>query len=209
MRVTAAAKEATRQRIRESAQELFRTQGFDQATTRGIAQAAGIAVGTLFNYYPSKEALALEFLGEALDEAEAVARKRVRDGMTLEEELFVEIATGLRLLRPFRELLRPVFDLAFSPASVPEEAGSSIRSRHLETIAGVLQKHHPDFPADSVQLQMYWMIYTGLLAFWINDASPKQEDTLALLDHSLKMYAAWLAGPGKEGEKGRKGEGEI
>lgn len=195
MRVTAAAKEATRQRIRESAQDLFRTQGFDATTTRGIAQAAGIAVGTLFNYYPSKEALALEFVGDALDEAEASAQKRLRGGMSLEEELFLEVATGLRLLRPLRELLRPVFDLAFSPASVPEDDGTTIRSRHLETVSTVLQKHFPDSPAATVQLQMYWMLYTGLLAFWINDASPNQEDTLALLDQSLKMYAAWLASP--------------
>lgn len=194
MRVTAATKEATRQRIRDSARELFQSEGFEAATTRDIAQAAGIAVGTLFNYYSSKEALALEFVSEALDEADALAQKRLRDGMSLEEELFLRVATGLRLLRPLRDLLRPVFDLAFSPASAQEDDGSAIRARHLETVASVLQKHHPHSPQAAVQLQMYWMLYTGLLAFWINDDSPKQEDTLALLDQSLKMYAAWLGG---------------
>jgi AcrR family transcriptional regulator len=210
MRVTAATKEATKQRIRDAARELFRTQGFDATTTRGMAQAAGIAVGTLFNYYSSKEALALEFIGEALDEADALAQKRIREGMPLEEELFLWIATGLRQLRPDRELLRPVFDLAYSPASAPDQQGYPIRARHLEAVAGILQKHHPGSPALLVQLQMYWMLYTGLLAFWINDASPKQEDTLALLDHSLKMYTTWLTASGKtEREDGRTGEGEI
>ena len=41
-------------------------------------------------------------------------------------------------------------------------------------------------------LQMYWSLYTGLLVFWANDKSPRQEDTLALLDHSLEMFAGWL-----------------
>ena len=194
MRVTAATKEATRQRIRESARELFQSQGFETATTRDIAQEAGIAAGTLFNYYASKEALALEFVGEALDEAEAAAQKRVRAGMSLEEELFLRIATDLRRLRPLRDLVRGVFDLAFGSASVGAEDGVALRARHLETVAAILQKHHPELPAQPVSLQMYWMLYTGVLAFWINDGSPKQEDTLALLDQSLKMYTAWLGG---------------
>jgi hypothetical protein len=41
-------------------------------------------------------------------------------------------------------------------------------------------------------LQMYWSLYAGLLLFWANDASPRQEDTLALLDHSLEMFVSWL-----------------
>ena len=39
---------------------------------------------------------------------------------------------------------------------------------------------------------MYWLLYTGVLAFWTKDASVKQEDTLALLDQSMKMFVAWL-----------------
>jgi AcrR family transcriptional regulator len=194
MRVTAATKEATRQRIRESALALFRQQGFESATTRDIARGAGIAVGTLFNYYTSKEVLALEFVSEAMNDAETAARKRLRVGMSLEEELFLRIATDLRRLRPFRDLVRGVFDLAFGSASTGTEDGVVLRARHLETVAAILQKDHPELPTQAVSLQMYWMLYTGVLAFWINDASPKQEDTLALLDQTLKMYAAWLGG---------------
>jgi hypothetical protein len=39
---------------------------------------------------------------------------------------------------------------------------------------------------------MYWALYTGVLAIWAADKSPKQEDTLALLDQSLNMFAAWM-----------------
>jgi hypothetical protein len=31
-----------------------------------------------------------------------------------------------------------------------------------------------------------------VLVFWSNDKSPKQEDSLALIDDSLTMYVAWL-----------------
>ena len=44
----------------------------------------------------------------------------------------------------------------------------------------------------TIASQIYWTLYTGVLAFWSADTSPKQEDTLALLDQSLHMFTAWL-----------------
>ena len=66
MRVTAETKAATRQRILEAARQLFATGGFDTSTTRDIADAAGIATGTLFNYFPTKEALLASLAAEAI-----------------------------------------------------------------------------------------------------------------------------------------------
>jgi hypothetical protein len=43
-----------------------------------------------------------------------------------------------------------------------------------------------------VQLNILWLLYVGVLGFWSNDNSPKQEDTLALLDQSVRMYVDWL-----------------
>ena len=51
MRITAEEKDATRRRILDAAVQLFRTRGFEATTTRDIADAAGIATGTLFNYF--------------------------------------------------------------------------------------------------------------------------------------------------------------
>jgi hypothetical protein len=44
----------------------------------------------------------------------------------------------------------------------------------------------------AVALQLYWTLVTGALAFWAGDSSPRQEDTLALLDQSLAMFTGWL-----------------
>jgi len=69
MRVTAEAKIVTRQRILEAATSLFKADGWQNTTTRGIAVAAGIATGTLFNYFPTKEAIAAALIAEALGRA--------------------------------------------------------------------------------------------------------------------------------------------
>ena len=96
MRITADEKTATRQRILDAAVQAFRKSGFESTTTRDIATAADIATGTLFNYFPTKEAI-VEFLA-----AEALASARSRfdgEGVAgeLEEVLFAYVAAELRL----------------------------------------------------------------------------------------------------------------
>ncbi|WP_066383678.1 TetR/AcrR family transcriptional regulator [Anabaena sp. CA = ATCC 33047] len=50
----------TRTRILEAALKLFAAQGFDGTTTRDLAQAAGVAEGTLFRHFPNKKAILVE-----------------------------------------------------------------------------------------------------------------------------------------------------
>lgn len=50
----------TRNRILKVAQRLFARQGYDGTTTRDLAQAAGVAEGTLFRYFTNKKAILIE-----------------------------------------------------------------------------------------------------------------------------------------------------
>ncbi|MEA5616789.1 TetR/AcrR family transcriptional regulator [Cronbergia sp. UHCC 0137] len=50
----------TRTRILQAAQRLFADQGFDGTTTRDLAQAAGVAEGTLFRHFDNKKAILVE-----------------------------------------------------------------------------------------------------------------------------------------------------
>ena len=52
--------ESSRTRILKAAQHLFATQGFDGTTTRDLAQAAGVAEGTLFRHFANKKAILIE-----------------------------------------------------------------------------------------------------------------------------------------------------
>ena len=52
-------KEKTRRAILEAALGLFAQKGFYQTTTKAISRKARIAEGTLFNYFETKEDLAL------------------------------------------------------------------------------------------------------------------------------------------------------
>lgn len=200
MRVTTETKQATRQSILEAARKLFAEQGFDSATTRDIARAARIGVGTLFNYFPTKESIALALVGEAWSraaEAFAAAQFQPADSpLSLEEDLFAHVAAILRKLKPFRKYLPAVLETSLSPAAV--ESGTdrqSLRATHLETVSQIVCRHGQDEGLTPVALQLYWTLFTGVLAFWANDSSPRQEDALALLDQSLAMYVGWLTAP--------------
>jgi AcrR family transcriptional regulator len=192
MRITVAEKQATRKRITEQALQLFRTRGFDATTTRDIARAAGTAVGTLFNYYVSKEAIVVALAAEALTRARTAFSTHPVDG-TLVEELFALVASELRQLKPLRKVLAPVLESALSPLASAKNSDDreSLRIEHLELVEAIVRKHAiREVPA--LLLHAYWALYLGVLAFWAQDQSPKQEDTLALLDQSLNMFVAWL-----------------
>jgi AcrR family transcriptional regulator len=194
VRITNDAKQATRCRILEAARQLFAADGYHQATTRDLARAAGIATGTLFNYFPTKEAVAMTLVAESLSEAQNDFVKRRPPGTALEEQLFTLIAVSLRRLQGCRNFLQPVLETALSPvaraAASPE--GEAIRLEHLELVQQLITAQQPAHNLTPLTMHLYWTLYTGILSFWVNDPSPKQEDTLALIDQSLKMFIGWI-----------------
>ncbi len=54
----------TRQRLIIAAIDEFASEGFEGASINRITQAAGVAVGTIYNYFPGKNELMLTLLGE-------------------------------------------------------------------------------------------------------------------------------------------------
>jgi AcrR family transcriptional regulator len=57
-------KRETRQRLSDTATEMFLERGFDAVRVAEIARACGVSEKTVFNYFPTKEALVLD-LGDA------------------------------------------------------------------------------------------------------------------------------------------------
>ena len=69
-------KEQTRRHIADTARGLFTERGFDRVTIAQVAQAADVAVQTVFNYFPTKEDLVYWRLSSFEDELLAAVRER-------------------------------------------------------------------------------------------------------------------------------------
>src|SRR5262249_32423200 len=92
-------KTAIQARIVAAALSLFQTRGFEATTTKAIARKAGIAEGTVFNYFRTKDDIALYFFEQEVDHAiEGVRRMPRLRKAPLEEKLFVLVQSQLEYL---------------------------------------------------------------------------------------------------------------
>jgi AcrR family transcriptional regulator len=91
--------------VREATLELMRKYGPEEITTVKIAERAGISIGSLYRYYPNKQAIFTDIYQEALRTTDARLRAnmfRARDQETMEDL----IREGVEITVSFhRELL--------------------------------------------------------------------------------------------------------
>src|ERR1700760_716536 len=92
--------ELTANKIFEAALTLFREQGFDDTTMRHIAQRAGVALGTSYYYYPSKDAIVMEFYQRACDQMQDRIRTSLESTHSLERSLQSLIEGKLQIFGP-------------------------------------------------------------------------------------------------------------
>jgi len=178
--------------IQECALRLFAEQGYSKTTVEQIAEAAEVSSSTFFRYFQTKEAIVAALACEAIGDAHADPETQHRKGATFQEDLFALVASGLRKLKPLRKHLPALLETSLSPlASTPHDEASSLRVAHLEAVAA-LAARHGFAELSATNLQLYWTLYTGVLVFWANDRSPRQEDTLALIDDSVNMFVGWM-----------------
>ncbi len=207
MRISEQAKQENRTRILEKSAKLFTVRGFEECTTRDIAVAAGLAAGTLFNYFPSKETLAMTMVTEALGRGWEDFQRRRTGTEDLAEDLCLFIAAGLRRLRPLRPFIGPVLERSLSPfprkSICPE--GEAARQEHLAAVQEIIARHGFTEAPDYVAMTIYWSLYLGILAFWANDASPNQDATQALIDYAIRTFVQAISGTAKDRGVGHAG----
>jgi len=131
--------------LKAAAEQEFAAHGYDATTMTAIAKAAGAPIGSLYQFFPSKEALALTLLNQYLEEAAgligALREAPPTDAATLAAELIgrsssylrahpawvvLSEAPALAATKPDarRELARTLEEilLAWAPRTAPAEA---------------------------------------------------------------------------------------
>jgi AcrR family transcriptional regulator len=190
MRISKQAKQETDCRILKAAEKLFLSKGYEDTTTRDIASSAGIATGTLFNYYKTKESLAMRLVYNAMLQGQEDFTGRTSGEEEIGEEIFMIMTGELRHLRPYRSFIGPVLEsgLSLFIKNSSSSLGESVRLQHLHKIEEIVNRHGCFEVPFEVAASLYWSLYLGILAHWCRDESENQEETLALIDYSISMF---------------------
>jgi AcrR family transcriptional regulator len=133
--------------ILEAAARVFEARGYAAGTTNRIAERAGVSIGSLYEYFPNKDAIVVA-LAERELESERVEITRLLEA-TRDEALavvlrrFVEGVVGFHLRRP--GLHRMLFDEAEHP---PEAHACVLRFEELlaHSLAAILQRRRRSLP---------------------------------------------------------------
>lgn len=179
MRVTAAVKAQTERQILDAGRDLFQRRGFGATSTRDIAHRAGIASGTLFNYFDSKEALARAIIDGALDEGVEAYGNGQRTTDSVAEALFALIVRQLHALEGLESAVEGAL------GSIVGAWDTS--AAHVEAAATILARDGADAGWSEMAIRLYRVVHGSIIAFWLRDASPAREDTLAMVDRLTRM----------------------
>lgn len=195
-------KSAIQQRIVTAALALFQSKGFDATTTKAIARKAGIAEGTVFNYFRTKEDIALHFFEAEVDHAIAAVRGSARlRAAPLEEKLFALIQSQLAYLAPYERFIGAALVEALRPGSslgFLSHKAQALRHRYMGFVQELVEESMAGqkriVPASWWLPDAFWIYYLGALLFWLHDTSPRKQNTLAFLDSTLRIGVALING---------------
>jgi AcrR family transcriptional regulator len=195
-------KQQTFQRIIDAADVLFRTVGYDQTTMEMIAEQAEVSRKTIFNYFPTKQALLLPF-------AHTLYQQRVQPEMR--SYLETQPTTVQALRQFFMSIHEHVLTLPDLYRALREElfqyessSTKEARTGFFEMLLAILQygkrrgEVRSDIPLENIA--HYLGAFYGSLLFPSQERQTEQEvlthyreeiDTLlAFLDASLNPSAA-------------------
>jgi AcrR family transcriptional regulator len=188
--------EETRTRILEAALAVFRERGFERATMREIATAAGVAVGAAYYYFESKDAIVMAFYERSQGEMRPQIEALLEKSKTLESRLRAVISTKFECFGPNRKLLG-----ALSAHSDPEhplspfsKETSEIREQDIGFFARAVGDSGVKLPPNIKPYlpRLLWMYQMGLILFWVYDRSEEQRRTMLLYEKTLKMIMVTL-----------------
>lgn len=192
-------KERTKQAILRAALELFARHGFFGTTTKAISRKARIAEGTLFNYFKTKEDLALYFFEQELEGLEEWFEREPRlKRARLAERLFAVIHHHIERISPYEEFIGAVYLRALQPNSKLSPLSLSSQEHHwkyLRFIRGLLEEAESagDIPkVGDFGAYAFALFHLAIITYWLQDRSTAKEETLALLDRCLKIATGFL-----------------
>lgn len=194
-------KEETLRRIETAAWDMFRRRGYDATSTREIADAADIAAGTFFNYFPEKRSLLIHLMQRQIDAAADRAFEAMAPS-TLERELTELFAALTQCYAKERRLSRVfIKELLFTDGQGRMESAAwtfDLVKRVASLVDRAQRRGELDPSIDPMEAaqQVFSTHYFGLVT-WLGGTIPSRDaqeerfrTSLRLLLRGLRQTAA-------------------
>jgi AcrR family transcriptional regulator len=169
--------------------QLVATRGYEATTLRDIAKEAGVSVGLLYRYFPSKQAVVIALYDELSSEYAQLAAA-MPPGRWRDRFLFA-LKTSLHVLEPHRMALR-----ALTPVMVsdPEEGIFSARTTFSRLrVQGVFEQvvtessDAPRQPLAEALGRLLYLVHLAVLLWWLLDKSSNQRATATLVSLTQQL----------------------
>ncbi len=167
-----------REAILDAARRLFWARGYERATMPQIADAAEVAPGTLYLYFPSKEALYTELLVEGYERLAERLRQAVRADASPREQGEALTDGFLSFAREHPEYFDIIFFTvqreggALTRLALDAEQRSQLLSAEAACRAiatGVLGRAGVPAEAAASRVQAVWSMLAGVVLYFVRD----------------------------------------
>jgi len=166
----------------------FGEKGFHEASVSSITRRAGVALGSFYTYFDSKDALFRALVADMSDNVRTSARAALSTDMSALQVEEAALGAFLRFAKEHREVYRIIDEAEFvDPASY---------RRHYETIAGLIEKRlvaggeGGELREGLGELEAWALmgmnVFVGLrYAVWADDAAPRSPEDVAAKVNTL------------------------
>ncbi len=198
MKISQDQKTANRKAIIQATITLSIDKGFKAATMRQIAREAGLGDATVYNYFPTKEAILYGYYQDHMEGCIEML-KEIPDfsTFTLQEQLQTFFDTGLNAFLAEREFVRETFPLVWLGGSRDWGRIKPVRSAFLAAVddmllAAVEVGEIPEQVFQQLVGQFFMDAYIAMVHYWLADRSDGFADTRMLTDRGLDLACAML-----------------
>ncbi|MCS0599636.1 TetR/AcrR family transcriptional regulator [Streptomyces sp. LP11] len=199
--------ELTRQRILDAAAHVFAEYGYAAGTTNRIAERARVSIGSLYQYYPNKDAILVELLTRHLDAGMDAAPLDQDEFLSepIEDVIRRHVRGALRNHRDDPQLLRVMMEQGPRAPELLERIAQDERRRIA--YARRLLRTHPEVRVADVDVAARLVVSTVEMVVHRVMAGPGEVDVTRFENELVTMLTGYLTGgPGTSPEPSRSRE---
>jgi len=126
--------------IRQAAICVFAREGFHRARMETIAHEAGVAVGTIYNYFESKRDVLLAVFEVEFEEQISFFEGLRKSGLSIPDQIAQILQGHFSLLRERTELAQVLLQERFNPGEGFKEKLSNFHRKVVERIEALIQE---------------------------------------------------------------------